>query len=161
MKKLFVSKNIIIILISIVLFGIGLYFASAFIIETFEKSNYAKLSKEFTTVSVDEIQTKLSNNESFFLYTGRVTCPYCRIAVPILHETSKEENIEIFYLDSENTNERPDLKAFRDSHEIKTVPNFGYFDNGDNFNKIELSPNGDDENYDKSFIVGEIEKCIE
>lgn len=70
-----------------------------------------------------------SDEESYFLYTGRRSCPYCLKFVPKLYYVSllpDYKNITIRYLDSENKKDTTKEK-FMDMNNIEYVPNFSYF----------------------------------
>lgn len=86
--------------------------------------------------SLDNVTTReisvSDKNDDYFLYTGRMTCPYCLIFVPKLHEVSSSfmnNNINIKYLNSENKKDAG-LEKFREKNNIQYVPNFSYFEDG-------------------------------
>ena len=64
---------------------------------------YEHFTRDFTAITINELNTKIINKESFFLFTGRMTCEWCRKLVPVLSEVAANNKIEIFYLDSEAT----------------------------------------------------------
>ena len=111
---------------------------------------HAELS--FLRLTAEEVNDKIENGDHFFLYTGRITCQYCRTIVPILNKVIKDNNIELYYLDSENTKEDIILSNFRDTYGIKTVPSIIYFIGKDDYHTFELNMSEDDES--------EIEKSL-
>jgi len=104
---------------------------------TVELDSYKKTVADFSAIDTDAVRAKIEKGDSFFLFTGRSTCPWCRKFVPVLNEIAKEEQITIFYLDSENTPTDDNLKAFRDEYGIASVPSLSYFSGG-KYNKIQL-----------------------
>ncbi len=72
--------------------------------------------------------------------------------VPLLNKVIKDNNIELYYLDSENTKEDIILSNFRDTYGIKTVPSIIYFIGKDDYHTFELNMSEDDES--------EIEKSL-
>lgn len=65
--------------------------------------------------------------------------------VPVLNKVIKEGNIEMFYLDSENTEEDKVLSDFRKEYEIKTVPSIIYFKSSENYYTFEFNITENDE----------------
>lgn len=96
---------------------------------------YENYTDYFNKVTSDELNTYENEGKTFFLYTGRKTCPHCQIFVPKLYYSylSVRKNIDseisIFYLDSENPNDK-NLDAYQEKNNIKYVPNFSYFRDG-------------------------------
>lgn len=86
-----------------------------------KKKAYKKDTKNFILTPANEIEDVISNNESIYLYFGRGTCPSCRSFVPELNKYSTLHNQTIYYIDTEDR-ENEEIKAARDSFEVKTVP---------------------------------------
>lgn len=99
---------------------------------------YAHAELDFLQADVSIINSKIENDSSFFLYTGRATCQWCRKIVPILSRIIKENNISIYYLDSENSDTNSELSAFREKYEIETVPSIIYFEGSEEYYSFEL-----------------------
>lgn len=67
-----------------------------------------------TYTSFKEISTKIKEKESFVVYFGFSSCPWCRSVIPYVLESAKENNIkEILYVNlrSDNTRES-DLRGY-------------------------------------------------
>lgn len=108
-KKIF----IIILLLSI----------STLVISNFDKIIYYTETSNFKKITVDELPSTQNQDENFIVYIGRSTCPYCRAFVPKLNRVSKEHDVKIYYIDSEDGAEgAEDLIVFRDKNKIATVP---------------------------------------
>lgn len=82
----------------------------------------------FIEVQTEDVNKMIDNNDSFFLYIGRITCQWCRRMVPVLNKIAENEHIEIYYLDSEETESNSLLSEFREKYEIETVPAILSFD---------------------------------
>ena len=95
--------------------------------------DYEKKVSNFEKVTTEELNS--ISEEKYFVYTGRVTCPHCRIFVPKLYQASLQiipittnDNL-IKYINSENVNDTG-LISYREKHGIDYVPNFSYYQNG-------------------------------
>ncbi len=106
---------------------------------------------------VFEIKNKIKNKDRFFLYTGRGTCPWCKKFMYYLNEIIDEDNIDIYYLDSQDTMIDSDLKSFRDIYNIKYVPSLIYFW-GTSYKVIEL--NITNEEFNKAYLNNKIKEVL-
>lgn len=86
------------------------------------KSNYAQQVEIFNKVEAIKAEEILKNKEKVLLYVGRETCPACVEFVPILSEFTYDNNIEVYYLDSTDTENNKEIKTFRNYHKIEYVP---------------------------------------
>ncbi|WP_051533878.1 thioredoxin family protein [Desulfitibacter alkalitolerans] len=139
---------LLIILLSLVIYGFIKYNK---IIENFSITNYGNEEeidkvtlyeiyvRDFEVVDINSIYTKMRNNEIFYLYVGRITCPWCVKFVPILHEFSEANGITILYLDSTDTETNLKLKNFRECYNIDTVPALLIYDKNQKLNKVNLN----------------------
>ena len=86
--------------------------------ETFAKA-YDIDSHIFELTSGDQIYEKMDKGESFILFIGRQTCPYCQETVPELNESAVLFGYdEIYYIDSSQN----DNKQFLEEQGIEAVP---------------------------------------
>ena len=70
----------------------------------------------FVKVSIDEIVTKIENNETFYVYFGDELCPWCRSVIEKAIEVSKAASIDtIYYV---KTWDEEGNEIFRDIYEI-------------------------------------------
>lgn len=100
---------------------------------------YKHAELRFIRITAEEANAKIEGGDTFFLYVGRETCQWCRKIVPSLGKIVKENSIELFYLNSENTENNSVLSEFRDSFGIKTVPSIIYFRGKDNYYTFQLN----------------------
>lgn len=117
-----------------------------------KSTNYDNATKDFTLIRPDEIIEKNRNGDSFFLYVGRSTCPFCEIFVPKLKRASEDTDLEVFYLDVDNE-EQKNLKVVLENYEIKYVPFLMYFENSKNESYLKL-------NEEEEIEVKEIENYL-
>lgn len=76
----------------------------------------------FQETTADVMEDKIQSQEDFILYVGKEVCPYCRRFVKKLAPVAEENQLDIYHVDSLHTPSLPELKAFRDRYDIKTVP---------------------------------------
>lgn len=100
---------------------------------------YNESIKNFTELTVEEINDKLLNEDEFFLYTGRLTCEWCRKLVPILYSVQSNCALTIYYLNSEDTDSNDALRLFREHYGIDTVPSLIYFNGNNHYYNIDLN----------------------
>ncbi|HAP15513.1 MAG TPA: hypothetical protein DCR07_05330 [Lactococcus sp.] len=83
---------------------------------------YSYAVSTFDEVTVEEVENKIERNDKFLLYVGRETCEWCRKIAPVLSQVSQKKDIDIYYLDSADTESDLTLKTFREVYGIETVP---------------------------------------
>lgn len=83
----------------------------------------------FQELTLTDAEEKIQNDESFFIYIGRESCPYCQEFVPKLAQAVKETGVIVYYLDSGKL-EKTEWMNFKNSLEFRTIPNLTYFSNG-------------------------------
>lgn len=86
------------------------------------RSDYKKQVGSFIKVKAQDIEQLIYSDENIILYIGRETCPACRDFVPILYDYSNNNDINVYYLDSTETDKDKELKKFRDDNNIMYVP---------------------------------------
>jgi predicted bacteriocin transport accessory protein len=93
------------------------------------RKTYFENIKDVTLINAQEI-TEFT--EDAYIYFGRVTCPYCREFA----EEFPEAKVEIYYVDTENTDIDPELQKVRDEFGISTVPNLVFRKKDGSFTKL-------------------------
>lgn len=96
-------------------------------------SGYNKVVETFKKIDTDMFRKKIDSNNTFFIYFGRKTCPYCREFVPKLREISESKQIDIYYLDTENTETDITLQEIRKEFKVEYVPTLIYIKNGKSY----------------------------
>lgn len=102
------------------------------------EADYLDLVEDFEEVNIENTTKKIEDNESFYLYVGRATCPYCRIFVPKLHSAAENNLSVINYLDVENTAQDAELESFLSTINLQYVPSLISFDEEGNFDKLDI-----------------------
>ena len=74
----------------------------------------------FTPILAQEAEQYLKTADEFILFIGRPTCPYCRRFEPKLTQVAKDNDLTVYYLNSENQDSvTQDLRL---TYNIPTVP---------------------------------------
>lgn len=98
-----------------------------------ELEKYYTAVLSFNITNVEEINEHISNGDCFYLYVGRSTCEWCRKLAPTLQSVAQNLGIDVYYLDSENSDANPPVKEFREQYSIQEVPAILYFENGNSY----------------------------
>jgi len=125
----------------------------------YEVLRYRHYIGDLKELKVEDVNYKRSNNDYFILYVGRETCVWCRELVPMLSKLILEEGVEIYYLDSQDTEINVLIKEFRDTYGIKYVPSIVVFFQESSYRLLELNITSDEFDYDylkKLFIDYEL-----
>lgn len=65
------------------------------------KDAYNLTESIYIPIYGDDVATKLSNGDTFIIYIGRDTCPYCQQFVPNLMEAAESQGFtEIYHIDT-------------------------------------------------------------
>jgi predicted bacteriocin transport accessory protein len=73
---------------------------------------------KFTDITVQEIETKINNQEDFILFIGSSSCGVCEKLTPTLKKVVKEQNKEVYYIDG----------SLLDDDEINVIKDILFFD---------------------------------
>lgn len=86
---------------------------------------YKKNTKKFIQINPENLKNIVNEkrNKDIFVYFGRLSCPYCRNFVSLLTK-EKPSNLDIYYIDTEDTDENLQIKKVRTEYEIDSVPSF-------------------------------------
>lgn len=99
--------------------------------------DYEKNIQNFNEITSDELLSMLDDKKELLVYFGRESCPYCREFVPILNTTSSGKNREIYYIDTEETENNMELKKLRENLGVEFVPSL-----------LKFNPDGTYESFD-------------
>lgn len=94
--------------------------------------DYNEVAKEFNEVNSKDLKLLEQEKESFFVYTGRASCPFCQRFAPKLYESNllnENDDVVINYLNSDNESDTG-LYDYLSKYNIEYVPNFSYFKDG-------------------------------
>ena len=96
---------------------------------TLTQTDYQIAVNRFPKISIEAVEQKIQHQESFYLYTGRESCPYCQeFALKLAKAVDKTETT-VYYLDSEHI-DKTSWNNFKTTVGFKTIPNLTYFTNG-------------------------------
>ena len=99
------NKKIKYIILGIILIGLISFLVSFFVIKKDNNSDNIKFSKEYTSISEDNVFVYRSKEEIInilehgtgIVYLGFPECPWCEAYVVLLNEIAKNEGIEKIY----------------------------------------------------------------
>lgn len=92
-----------------------------------ELAAYDKAAAGFIGIGASEVAAKEDAGKDFYLYIGRPTCRWCRRLLPSMAQVFADRGVDLYYLDSTNTDADEALAAFRDRYGVKTVPTVFHF----------------------------------
>ena len=72
----------------------------------------------FTPISVSSAKENIASAEKFILFIGRPSCPYCQLFEPKLSNVARKSEFNIFYINSENTDELGEIQDLRKRYGI-------------------------------------------
>lgn len=96
---------------------------------TLPQTDYQIAVNRLQKISLEAVEQKIQHQESFYLYTGRESCPYCQEFAPKLAKAVDKTKITVYYLDSEHI----DKTSWNN---FKTIPNLTYFTNGTVYDRL-------------------------
>ena len=125
------SKKIL-ILLSLLLIIIVTFTAY---LTALSQTDYQIAVNRFQKISIEAVEQKIQHQESFYLYTGRESCPYCQgFALKLAKAVDKTETT-VYYLDSEDI-DKTSWNNFKTTVGFKTIPNLTYFKNGTVYDRL-------------------------
>ena len=118
------SKKVLILLSLLIIIGTFTVYLT-----TLPQTDYQIAVNRLQKISLEAVEQKIQHQESFYLYTGRESCPYCQEFAPKLAKAVDETKITVYYLDSEHI-DKTSWNNFKTTVGFKTIPNLTYFTNG-------------------------------
>lgn len=118
------KKNLILLLLLLILIA-----TFTVCLTTKPQTNYQTAVNKLQKISLEKVEQKIQDQESFYLYTGRESCPYCQEFAPKLTKAVDKTKITVYYLDSEHI-DKTSWNNFKTTVGFKTIPNLTYFTNG-------------------------------
>ena len=102
---------------------------------TLPQTDYQIAVNRLQKISLEAVEQKIQHQESFYLYTGRESCPYCQEFAPKLAKAVDKTNITMYYLDSEHI-DKTSWNNFKTTVGFKRIPNLTYFKNGTVYDRL-------------------------
>ena len=103
---------------------------------TLPQTDYQIAINRLQKISLEAVEQKIQHQESFYLYTGRESCPYCQEFTPKLAKAVDKTNITMYYLDSEHI-DKTSWNNFKTTVGFKTIPNLTYFTTGTAYERLQ------------------------
>ena len=121
------------LLLSLLLIVVGTFIAY---LTTLPQTDYQIAINRLQKISLEAVEQKIQHQESFYLYTGRESCPYCQEFAPKLAEAVDKTETTVYYLDSEHI-DKTSWNNFKITIGFKTIPNLTYFTNGTAYERLQ------------------------
>lgn len=102
---------------------------------TLPQTDYQIAVNRLQKISLEAVEQKIQHQESFYLYTGRESCPYCQEFAPKLAKAVDKTDTTVYYLDSEHI-DKTSWNNFKTTVGFKTIPNLTYFTNGTVYDRL-------------------------
>ncbi len=102
---------------------------------TLPQTDYQIAINRLQKISLEDVEQKIQHQESFYLYTGRESCPYCQEFAPKLARAVDKTKTTVYYLDSEHI-DKTNWNSFKTNVGFKTIPNLTYFTNGTAYDRL-------------------------
>lgn len=83
---------------------------------------FNEIVKSFQEIGPQEADKLLEDKSHKTIFVGRPTCPYCRKFAPKLANVAQENDLKVYYVNSEHPDYTEELKVFRDKYSVATVP---------------------------------------
>ena len=103
---------------------------------TLPQTDYQIAINRLQKIRLEAVEQKIQHQESFYLYTGRESCPYCQEFAPKLAEAVDKTETTVYYLDSEHI-DKTSWNNFKITIGFKTIPNLTYFTNGTAYERLQ------------------------
>ena len=125
------SKKVL-ILLSLLLIIIVTFTAY---LTTLSQTDYQIAVNRLQKISLNAVEQKIQHQESFYLYTGRESCPYCQEFAPKLAKAVDKTTTTVYYLDSEHIG-KSSWNSFKTNVGFKIIPNLTYFTNATAYDRL-------------------------
>lgn len=110
-----------------------------------ESAAYQEAVRGFHAVDVPAVEAMIAERRDFYLYVGRVTCRWCRRLIPVMVPVFAKRGVDVFYLDSTDSQTDEGLSAFRDRYGVTWVPTVLHFDAAGSVRGLEVDLDVDDD----------------
>lgn len=124
------KKNLILLLLLLIL--ITTFTAC---LTTKPQTNYQTAVNKLQKISLEKVEQKIQQQETFYLYTGKESCPYCQEFGPKLAKAVDKTKTTVYYLDSEHI-DKTNWNSFKTTVGFKRIPNLTYFTNGTAYDRL-------------------------
>ncbi|UJF15921.1 thioredoxin fold domain-containing protein [Jeotgalibaca sp. MA1X17-3] len=111
----------------------------------YSRKEYEEITKNFTELTIDAVEERLKKGEPTILFVGKPTCPFCQMFVPKLNHVAQQNNLDIYYLNSIDTETTPAIKALRNRMGISTVPQVVTIDGEDTYTNLNIESSTSEE----------------
>lgn len=157
MKKLD-SKHVVILIISfVIIFAAGTFYLKTYISAKQNDKILTNSNQRFLIeITQNELNQKITDKESFFVYVGRPSCPDCKTFMPKLEEILSNTNRTLLYYNTEApASKKQEIRDYLETFNVKSIPNIIFFSDDKVNQSYDCQDNTQIENFIKKF-KGEI-----
>lgn len=79
-------------------------------------------ASDFTPLTVQAAREAISQSEKLILFVGGPFCFYCHRFVPKLEAVARVNQLDVAYLNVQQTKQLTEVNAFRQDYQISTIP---------------------------------------
>ena len=92
---------------------------------------YIKKDTVFISVKTNKLDSLIQTKDEKLIYIGRPTCPSCVEIEPILKEELKENNMKLYYYNTEKAKKnRTEFDKMKEKLEVEHIPLILYYKDG-------------------------------
>lgn len=84
--------------------------------------SYQEAVQSFQKITIDQLEEKLDDKEPMMIYVGRETCPKCVEMAPLWANTVDQEDILMYYFDTDEHRDQEKAKDFYEGYKLSTIP---------------------------------------
>lgn len=151
MKKVSIKHLVILIIAFVIIFVTGTFYLK-YTSKKYEEMLIKSNQKFLIEVTQIELNQKIADNESFYVYIGSSSCPDCESFRPELEEILSDTNEKMLYYSTEYpSSKKQEIRDYLKTFDVKSIPSIMFFSDG-KINKLyDCADNEQVQNFIKNF----------
>ena len=128
MSRFKINKKILIVISIIILLVVAILYFFGY----FDKKNYC------TEISLEQLEDKINNKDTFILFIGSTNCSHCKDFQPTLNQIIKDYDLTIYYINVYKLNSDQNTKLLSLINYGSSTPQLYFIENGgySQYNKL-------------------------